>query len=146
MYRDRFLVARQRVLRTDAFGAVRSGLGARSSGGLRLTTIDSLLGVPGQTVYVLGMLRRGSREGVACDELEDLTRSVRLDTAGAEVHAGLVTEGCFVIVEGFYRDETLHATRLGFPPPEPKVVSHSVRVKGGGGVFLFLFFFSFHFY
>jgi DNA polymerase epsilon subunit 2 len=42
-------------------------------------------------------------------------------------HAGLYTENCFVLAEGYYEDKVFYASGVGFPPPEPADTSRCVK-------------------
>lgn len=66
-------------------------------------------------VVVLGLLTQ-IKDGKI--HMEDPTGLVELDLREAKMHTGLFCEGCYVLAQGKYKDNILHVTSLGFPPPE----------------------------
>ena len=108
MFRERFQMIKQRVLRNPLFCRPSIGGGSSMSGGgkneghIELTPIDSLLGARG-TLVLLGVLTR-QEEGKYF--LEDLNGSVEINLTQARVTDGLFTLGCIVVVEGTIGEET----------------------------------------
>ena len=80
--------------------------------------IEFLLGTTTKLkdVVVLGFLTQ-LKEGKFY--LEDPTGSVPIDLSNAVFQAGLYTEGCFVLTEGWYDNDVYYVKGVGFPPPEP---------------------------
>jgi DNA polymerase epsilon subunit 2 len=100
-----------------------------------VTSIDRLLGTSAtSTQILLGMLRATSTssamaqaEGVAATgfELEDLTGSIPLHLHSSTTldESGIYTEGCIVLVEGYYEDGIFVVNELTLPPIEAKAKS-----------------------
>ena len=123
MFRERFSLVQQRVLRNKAFA--KPLLGGSSRQYVELTPLDSLLGSSGQKC-LLGMLTQ-HEEGHYC--LEDLNTSVRIDLSQAQTTEGIFTENCIVMVEGELRDDDIfHISMMGFPPTETR--AETVAVMG----------------
>ncbi|KZO94865.1 DNA polymerase epsilon subunit B [Calocera viscosa TUFC12733] len=121
--RDRYHVIKQVVLRNEHFTpAVVPGL---SQGDMnKLTSTKNLLGRAGQTFMLLGMLAH-EPDGKLC--LEDVDGKVLLDVSEVAPAQGLITEGCFVLVEGEFTDEdTLKVWQIGHPPSERRLASRSI--------------------
>lgn len=135
MYRQRYALIHQRVLRNELF---RKGLRSSLSNGnvISLTPVESLVGRGGSSssggssrrnFFLLGMI-------VQMDDfhyyLEDLTSSsIRMDLSEAVLLGeGYVTEGCIVLVEGYVMDGTLHVKSIGHPPSESR--NDAVNVIG----------------
>ena len=126
MFRERFMLVRQRVRRNEHFSKSSSGsAGARAKQGggaetasIELTPIDSLLGAKG-TLVLLGMLTQ--REDGKY-HLEDLNGSIPVNLSRARITKGLFTLGCIVVMEGAINEvngEFIVET-MGFPPPESR--------------------------
>ena len=106
LYRDRFTVVRERVLRNAAFTPPL--LGAASTKAVdycQLTPIESLPSAVGKH-YLLGMLTE-LEEGSLY--LEDLNANVKLDLSTVVTSAGIFTDHCIVLVEGEMVDGVFHA-------------------------------------
>ena len=123
MFRERFQLIKQRVLRNPLFCRPSIGGSGSSStrdqtGHIELTPIDSLLGARG-TLVLLGVLTR-QEEGKYF--LEDLNGSVEINLSNARVTDGLFTLGCIVVVEGTIGEEVgmFYVNTMGFPPPESR--------------------------
>ena len=133
MYRQRFCLIHQRVLRNPMF---RKGLhkgGGNSKGGsaaITLTPVESLVGRSSGRFhcYILGMITQtGDNHGQY--HLEDLTSSILVDLSQCEmVGDGMITEGCIVLVEGEVIDGLLYARKIGHPPSEER--DESLEVIG----------------
>ncbi|EJU06103.1 DNA polymerase epsilon subunit B [Dacryopinax primogenitus] len=121
--RDRYHVIKQVVLRNEHFTpAVVPGLSQGDTN--KLTSTKNLLGCAGETFMLLGMLAH-EPDGKLC--LEDVDGKVLLDMSQAASCQGLITEGCFVLVEGEYTDEdTLKVWQIGHPPSERRGASRSI--------------------
>lgn len=52
--------------------------------------------------------------------LESPSSHIRLDLSQVKPVQGIYVEGCFVIVEGTVMTDVLHASVIGFPPPESR--------------------------
>ncbi|CAM9757558.1 unnamed protein product [Phaeothamnion confervicola] len=120
MFRDRFLLAQQRVQRNKLF--CRPVIASSRREHLQLTALDALVGARG-TKVVLGMLTQ-PQEGRYC--LEDLTSQVPLDFSQAGQTAGMFTEHSVVVVEGEMVDGVLRVHMMGLPPPEAREETLSV--------------------
>lgn len=123
VFRERYNVILQRILRTDMFDPSGAAAGRREV--FRLTTIDALIGSTGDS-FLFGMLRAADDGGLV---LEDPTKCVAIDVSMAQFTSGLITEGCFVIAQGRYVDEVFRARVLGFPPSEPRHLSRAIVGK-----------------
>lgn len=137
MYRERFLLLQQRILRNPLFAPSMLGTGAGAGAGtgagagaaagaraaetLVLTPVSSVSSMEG-TMYVLGMLVQPEEDKLC---LEDLRDRIALDVTGAITTPGMFTETCMVLAQGKYRasDHTLVVDMMGFPPPEKRVDS-----------------------
>lgn len=129
MMAQRFLRVQQRVARSVP----------------NMTSIDRLLGTSVASIQVLlGLLHATSTssalaeaEGIPATgfELEDLTGSIplqilsnaRLDTRG------LYTDGCIVLVEGYYEDGIFNVNKIKLPPMESKALSKPFIPPLSGG-------------
>lgn len=119
MMSQRFLRVQQRVTRSVA----------------QLTSIDRLLGSRTTlSQYLLGLLHATSTssamaqaEGIAATgfELEDLTGKIPLQLHSGTIidSKGLYTEGCIVMVTGYYDDGIFVVDALKLPPIESKTKS-----------------------
>ncbi|KAL6782681.1 POLE2 [Auxenochlorella protothecoides x Auxenochlorella symbiontica] len=87
----------------------------------QLTELKALLGLVGQSKYVLGFLSQ-PREGEYA--LEDLSARLPLDIQDAERTPGLFTENSIVVAEGQLQPSgRFKAVALGMPPPESRAAS-----------------------
>jgi DNA polymerase epsilon subunit 2 len=114
MFRDRFLLVQQRVLRNQLFSAPIISSSKREF--VQLTQVEALLGSEG-VKRLLGMLTQ-KEEGQYY--LEDISGSIKLNLANAKTTNGLFTESCIVLVEGEASDGVFHVNVMGFPPPEKR--------------------------
>lgn len=124
LFRDRFLLIWQILQRHELF-TVRS-IASSVTSKYKLTSIESLLSsyqTSGQSLIVLGMLVQ-LKEGVYY--LEDLSATVILDVSCATFQKGIFCENSIILVEGFYKDKTLYAQGIGFPPPETAETTISI--------------------
>jgi len=120
MMSQRFLRVQQRVARTASY----------------LTSIDRLLGTSATSSQtLLGLLHATSTSSALAQaegavaatgfELEDLTGSIPLHLhSGTHVDArGVYTDGCIVLVEGYYDNGIFVVSDLQMPPMESKAKS-----------------------
>jgi len=128
MYRERYMLVQQRLLRGGTFFlrtvAGLEGAGSRRKQGaenaIELSTIESLLGDRGTRV-LLGFLTQPT-EGVW--HLEDAGSLIPLNLALAKpVSPVLFTQGSIVIVEGALMNGVFHVSQLGAPPAESRKAS-----------------------
>ncbi|KAK3859123.1 hypothetical protein Pcinc_034724 [Petrolisthes cinctipes] len=137
LFRDRYTTVYQRTCNHDLFrqpvvGAAEDGINKKFG----LVKVEYLLGSSSRVegVVVLGLLIQ-LVEGR--HHLEDDTGAVPLSLTTTKFHTGLFTHNCFVLVEGWYEDETLHAAAIGLPPPEAPDVTRAllgnVNYFGGPG-------------
>ncbi|CAO3675892.1 unnamed protein product [Umbelopsis vinacea] len=123
VYRDRFNLIRQRVLRNENFMPPSVQLIDNDSY-LKITPIKSLIGHDNEQFLLLGMLTQ-IEEGKMF--LEDNDAHVELDLSGCKSTVGLFTDNCFILVEGVYGDDHIfHVDELGLPPPESREKTTSV--------------------
>lgn len=123
LFRTRYTVLHQRMLRHELFSPVTMGQEAQQNK-FQLKTVEHLLshvGLPDK-VIVLGMLVQ-LREGKF--HLEDLSGTVELDLSQCLFHTGLFVEFSIVLAEGMYSDGVFHLSALGFPPAEPALETRS---------------------
>lgn len=80
--------------------------------GIEITTLDSLLG-NSEEVFVLGMLLINEERRI---QLQDLFKIINLDITETEFGKGYFTEGCIVLVQGYYKDDVLSAKYIMHPP------------------------------
>ena len=110
LYRERFHLVSQRLLRNKLFSrpALGAGAGGGANGVCELTPLQALLGTAGSTRFVLGALS-------ALDDgrywLEDATGAVAVDLSRAATAAGLFTENCVVVAEGSLRRDGVFEAR-----------------------------------
>ncbi|KAJ2157669.1 DNA-directed DNA polymerase epsilon, subunit B [Coemansia sp. RSA 552] len=117
LFRQRYDLLRQRVLRNENFMAV-SFSDQEKDRFYTLSTTDSLQGREGEHFLLFGMLTQ-LEEGRLY--LEDRAGAVALDFSGIdEKHKvnGLFTESCFVLVDGALEDGVFKVDEIGLPPPE----------------------------
>eukprot|EP01112_Ceratiomyxa_fruticulosa_P022380 TRINITY_DN8173_c0_g2_i1.p1 TRINITY_DN8173_c0_g2~~TRINITY_DN8173_c0_g2_i1.p1 ORF type:complete len:559 (+),score=89.64 TRINITY_DN8173_c0_g2_i1:155-1831(+) len=116
VFRNRFKLIRQRLLRHEIFSApILPGEGVKKDY-YQLTTIDDLLGDTGKKC-VLGMLSQ-FHDGKYY--LEDLKRSIQLDFSLLEQPSGLFTENAIVIAEGYLVGKVFQVSLLALPPSESR--------------------------
>ena len=116
MYRDRFRLIKQRLLRHPFFRATNS-----EGKTIRLPPIKTRLGQEGEKFVFFGMLSQ-LKEGSWY--LEDLDDRVELDLSETELKMGLFTETCFVLVDGLYTDDgRFKVTQIAMPPCEERGLS-----------------------
>ena len=92
MYRDRFRLIKQHLLRHPFFRQTNS-----EGKTVKLAPIKTRLGQEGKKFVFFGMLSQ-LKEGKWF--LEDLDDRVELELQGTELRMGLFTETCFVLVDG----------------------------------------------
>jgi len=119
MLSQRFLRVQQRVSRSVS----------------HLTTIDRLLGTSvTSSQRLLGLLHANSTSSTLAEakgivatafELEDLTGSLQLHIlSNARLDTrGIYTDGCIVLVEGYYEDGCFNVHTIKLPPIESKALS-----------------------
>lgn len=120
MMSQRFLRVQQRVVRSVS----------------NLTSIDRLLGTSITTTQTLiGLLHATSASSAMAEaegttitsfELEDMTGSIPLQLlSGARLDTrGLYTDGCIVLVEGYYQQGIFNVNKIKLPPIESKATSN----------------------
>ncbi|KAM3567968.1 hypothetical protein VYU27_009899, partial [Nannochloropsis oceanica] len=121
MFRERYQLARQRVMRNELF--VKPIMG-HDRNYLKLVTVDSLLGTHGEK-NLLGCITQ-VEEGRFY--LEDMTGHIPLDfsdlltsqTHDASLLNGLFTENSLVLVGGEVLDDVFRVWNMGFPFPEAR--------------------------
>eukprot|EP00667_Euglena_gracilis_P012898 EG_transcript_13274 len=132
MYRDRYELLLQRVLRYDLFVKPSFDMKLAKSK-LEMSSISSLDGTSsGKNVTVMGMLYRRDDDTYV---LEDSHNAVVVNLDHVKYTAGLFVEGSFVVAQGQYADGVYHLSGLGFPPAEPRdkslaALSHNVDFFG----------------
>ena len=124
LYRDRFSMVRQRVMRNPLFCRPYQG-SAKNQEYVQLTPLDSLVGSHGHKCLI-GMLTQ-VEEGVFY--LEDLNARIPVDLSAATTTEGFFTEGTVVLAEGRLEDGVFHVSMMGFPPPETR--RQTVAALGG---------------
>lgn len=129
LFRNRYNIIHQRTIQHELFKQpvyADADLAART---YSLKKVEFLLGAScrQKKVLVLGLLT-SLKEGKY--HLEDDTGHIELDLSNASFHSGLFTVNCFVLVEGCYEDNVLHAEAVGLPPPElPAVTRERMSMK-----------------
>ncbi|RKO84072.1 DNA polymerase alpha/epsilon subunit B-domain-containing protein, partial [Blyttiomyces helicus] len=128
VYRDRYDLIRQRLMRLDAFQP--QGRDADNDEGdyFKITRIKDLQGSPTGQYLLFGMLTQ-MEEGKY--HLEDPDAYIELDfSRKKDQGTGLFTLNCFALVEGYYTDERIfRVSVLGSPIPEPR--KKSLAAFGG---------------
>ncbi|CAM6105733.1 unnamed protein product [Calypogeia fissa] len=134
LYRDRFQLLQQRVIRDKHFAKPAFGLAGSRTGACEMIPLQSLLGSVGHQ-WVMGTISQ-VEDGRFC--LEDLTASVPIDFSEAisssrwksyfvHVYSGFFTENCVVVAEGDLQPNGVFKIHtLGFPPLESRGLSLSV--------------------
>ncbi|KAF9931098.1 DNA-directed DNA polymerase epsilon, subunit B [Linnemannia zychae] len=116
MFRDRYHVLLQRVMRNECFAPPVFTGGMEQDRYLKLTPLKALKGRCGERFLMFGMLVQLG-DGKYC--LEDADDRVELVMDHSQNSAGLFTENCFVLVEGQYTDDNVIVVEtIGLPPPE----------------------------
>ena len=106
LYRDRFTVMRERVLRSPMFTPPLLGAASsKVSTYCQITPLESLPSAVGKH-YLLAMLTE-LEEGTLY--LEDLNANVKLDLSAVTAADGIFTDHCIVLVEGSMVDGVFHA-------------------------------------
>ncbi|CAN0186838.1 unnamed protein product [Pylaiella littoralis] len=127
MYRERFLMVRQRVHRHDLFRPPIIKTSRREY--IKLSPLDSLVGSD-DLRWLLGMLTQPV-EGKYF--LEDTVTRLPLDMSNAHKTEGIFTEHCVVIVEGKMTAGVFEVAMVGFPPIEDR--EDSLRALGRADLF-----------
>ena len=97
LYRERFLLLHQRILRNRMFVKPSFNCGAAMDRTFcELTPLTGLLGNANQTRYVMGCLSQLEDDRYF---LEDLTGQIQVDVSHAATTSGLYTENCIVVAE-----------------------------------------------
>ncbi|BBN16991.1 DNA polymerase epsilon subunit 2 [Marchantia polymorpha subsp. ruderalis] len=123
LYRDRFQLLQQRVLRDRHFTKPSFGRNNSATGSCELTPLQGLIGCPGKH-WVMGTIYQVEDDRFC---LEDLTGSVPVDFSEAKITTGFFTENCVIVAEGEYMTNGVFKIRtMGFPPLEHRSVSLSV--------------------
>lgn len=117
MFRERYTMVQQRVLRNAMFAPPVLGTSKREY--FEITALESLLGTSG-TKYVLAMLVQPEEGSWA---LEDLTSRVPVDLSEAKITSGMFTETAIVLAQGELRGGVFHVVMMGFPPTEKRAES-----------------------
>ncbi|KAL2610780.1 hypothetical protein R1flu_022472 [Riccia fluitans] len=108
LYRDRFQLLHQRVLRDKHFTKPSFGRSNSATGSCELTPLQALVGCTGKR-WVMGTTHQVEDDRFC---LEDLT--------------GFFTENCVIVAEGVYQtDGVFKICTMGFPPLEHRKVSLS---------------------
>lgn len=123
MYRDRYQILKQVILRNDNFSPPPFA-GKDRSKYMKLTAVKNLLGRYGESFLLFGML---TQMGDGRYYLEDPDAHVQLDLSETIPSQGLFTDNCFVLADGtFTQDNIFKVYTLGHPPAEPRTVTKSV--------------------
>lgn len=119
VFQERYNLLLQRTLRHELFvpSVGIPDTNSESKKKFQLRNTEYLLGCASKAkdIIILGMLTQ-IKEGKYF--LEDLTGAVEINLSNAKFHAGLFTESCFVLAEGYYVDGIFHVSALGLPPHE----------------------------
>ncbi|VDK18131.1 unnamed protein product [Anisakis simplex] len=112
------------LLRNRLKFVIQRFLRSSSSGKYQLSTVEKLLGsrCKQSNVIVLGILTQSSVDSY---QLEDLTGSINVDLSNATFHSGLYTDGCIMLLEGYYNADLLTVTGVGLPPVENAEMTRS---------------------
>ena len=113
----------QRTTRHELFSPVVTGT-TNTIKKFQLKTVENLLSTSQiNEIVVLGLLTQ-LKEGKYY--IEDPTGAIALNLQkNTKFHSGLFCEGCFVLVEGSFADQTIKVASLGFPPPELAISSRA---------------------
>ncbi|KAG0175875.1 DNA-directed DNA polymerase epsilon, subunit B [Apophysomyces sp. BC1021] len=123
MFRDRFNLVKQRLLRNENFCPSSMDL-LKKDTYMKITPIMSLIGRDGGRFLLFGMLTQ-IEDGKLF--LEDEDAHVELDVSQCKYGPGLFTDNTFVLVEGEYRaDRIFQADEIGFPPAERRELSDTL--------------------
>ncbi|KAK7790122.1 hypothetical protein R5R35_006489 [Gryllus longicercus] len=135
LYRERYTILLHRTSRHEVFAPAAMGLsGNRGTKKGSLHTVEYFLSSSKRidSCVCLGLLAKFQENQFF---LEDPTGILKLDISEAKYQAGLYTENCFVLVEGFYEDSVFHVNSIGLPPAETSKSSYThfnnVNVFGG---------------
>lgn len=119
MYRERYFLTQQRLLRSGIFKSRDSHMRGTNEAQYELSTIDSLLGASGTKVLFgfLVQLVEGQWH------LEDLSSTIRLNISKATTQNKLYTEGSLVIVQGYLQGGVFEAQMIAMPSSEDRATS-----------------------
>ncbi|KAI9311856.1 DNA polymerase alpha/epsilon subunit B-domain-containing protein [Dichotomocladium elegans] len=119
LYRDRFNIVKQRLLRNETFSPSGTTSQPRDSQNhLKITPIKALIGRDREHFLLFGMMTQLEDGKVF---LEDEDANVQLNLSRCTYGAGLFTDNTFVLVEGMYGDDhVFHVDEISFPPAEPR--------------------------
>lgn len=124
--RSRYNTIHQRILRHDLFApSVNDNIRTSDSENKKfsLKYAENLQSASSMDeVVMLGLLSK-FKEGKLY--LEDPSGAIPLDLSESNFHAGLYTEGAFMLAEGSYNDGVLKVNGLGFPPLEAATSSRA---------------------
>ncbi|KAG0003939.1 DNA-directed DNA polymerase epsilon, subunit B [Modicella reniformis] len=124
MFRARYHVLLQRVLRNARFAPPVFIGGAEKNQYMKLTPVKALKGRSGENVLIFGMLVRKG-DGKFC--LEDLDDRIDLAMDHSKNGAGMFTENSFVLVQGHYTDDNVVIVEsIGLPLPELREATKKV--------------------
>ncbi|KAF9585227.1 DNA-directed DNA polymerase epsilon, subunit B [Lunasporangiospora selenospora] len=116
MYRERYHVLLQRIMRNESFAPPVFTGGADQDKYLKLTPLKALKGRSGEMFLMYGMMVQTSDGKYS---LEDADEQVALDLRNCKRSAGFFTENSFVLVEGIYTDDNIiFVENIALPPSE----------------------------
>ncbi|KAI8379698.1 DNA polymerase alpha/epsilon subunit B-domain-containing protein [Radiomyces spectabilis] len=123
MYRDRFNLVKQRLLRNENFCPSSMHL-MEQDAYLKITPIKALIGHDEERFLLFGMLTQ-LEEGKFF--LEDEDANIELNLSQCAYGPGLFTDNAFVLAEGvFGEDHVFHVNDIGFPPAERRDMSDTL--------------------
>ncbi|KAJ1502839.1 DNA-directed DNA polymerase epsilon, subunit B, partial [Coelomomyces lativittatus] len=120
MYRERYDLIKQRILRNQNFRPASSTYYSNQNDRFFIITpISSIRGRANDSFVLFGMLCKYEDEKLY---LEDPTGHVEIDISKAARSRGLFTETCFVVLDGIYtEDKKFIVKAMAMPPAEPRI-------------------------
>lgn len=126
VFRQRYLLIEQRLLRHQSFTKPFAVTTAAASEYYQLTRIEALQGGGRGAKIVLGMVGQPSPGKFT---LEDLSGTVPIDVSKAEATMGFFTENSIVLAIGKVEDGVFRVSMFGLPPPESKEATNEAIGK-----------------
>uniref|UniRef100_A0A7S0MZV0 DNA polymerase epsilon subunit n=1 Tax=Pyramimonas obovata TaxID=1411642 RepID=A0A7S0MZV0_9CHLO len=119
LYQERLMILRNRVSRNKLFAKPSFELSSSRREYCELTSVQGLMGLYGETKYLLGVLTEIEDGNLF---IEDMTGTIKVEMVNAIPTTGLFTENCIIIAEGQLREDGVFAlSYMGFPMLESRL-------------------------
>ncbi|XP_014471105.1 PREDICTED: DNA polymerase epsilon subunit 2 [Dinoponera quadriceps] len=114
IFKHRFEMVWYKTLRHKQYSS--SKFEKQSADKINLIPIEYLLSeLKTGNVCIMGLLTQLTEDQYY---LEDTSGSVKIDLGNTDFQDAFIMEGCIVIANGTYKDDTLHVENISFPPIE----------------------------